>query len=134
MKIVDKILDSRTTALIGRVLLCSMYLQSLYDKANWQRALGEMTHFGLEPAGLYALATVAVQIVGVILIIWGRYAWLGAGALAIFTLLTIPIAHHFWTITGMPRTLEIYVVYEHISVVGGLILAACLCRRDGYKT
>jgi transmembrane protein len=134
MKIVDQILDSRVTSLVARILLCSAFLQSLYDKAVWPRAVGEMAHFNLQPAPVFAGATIAVQILGVVLIIWGRYAWVGAVALSVFTLLTIPIAHGFWGMTGQQRMVEIFFVYEHISVIGGLMLAALLCRREGKPT
>ena len=53
----------------------------------------------------------------------GRLAWLGAGALAVFTLLTIPVAHRFWELQGDIAFMEKMFVFEHISVVGGLILA-----------
>ena len=44
--------------------------------------------------------------------------------LAIFTALTIPIAHTFWTMQEPMRTLEFYVVMEHITVIGALMVVA----------
>ena len=134
MTLINKALDSKALSLIGRVLLCSAFLQSLYDKANFQHAMGEMAHFNLQPAAVFAAATIAVQLIGMILIIWGRYAWFGAGALGIFTALTLPIAHNFWDLTGPERMNQVFFFYEHVSVIGGLILAAILCRREGKPT
>ncbi len=50
--------------------------------------------------------------------------WLGAGILAVFTLLCIPIAHPFWKLTGEEKSKDFQIVLEHIALVGGLILAA----------
>ena len=61
--------------------------------------------------------------------IWGRYAWLGAGWLAGLTLITIPIAHPFWDMPRAQRLMEMYLVREHLSLCGGLFLTAALCRR-----
>src|SRR6266850_6149033 len=96
---------------------------------DFQGTLGEMAHFKLNPPALFAAATIAVQLGGSALIIFGgRLAWVGAGVLALFTLGTIPIAHDFWNMTGQPAMLEKLWVQEHVSVVGGLMLAAILAH------
>jgi transmembrane protein len=74
-----------------------------------------------------AILVIIVQLGGSALVIHGRHAWLGAGALGIFTALTIPIAHAFWTMSGEMAFLEMMFVFEHISVIGGLMVAAALC-------
>ncbi|BCP52981.1 hypothetical protein K32_15980 [Kaistia sp. 32K] len=84
--------------------------------------LAEMRHFGLEPAVLFYAATVAILLGGSFLVILDRWTWLGAGILAVFTVLTIPIAHGFWAMEEPLRTLEFHVVMEHITVVGGLLV------------
>ena len=91
---------------------------------DFNMAKGEMAHFGLNPPALFAVLTIIVQLGGsLLLVIGGRLAWLGAGALAVFTLLTIPVAHRFWELQGDIAFMEKMAVFEHISVVGGLILA-----------
>ena len=44
--------------------------------------------------------------------------------LAVFTALTIPIAHNFWAMQEPMRTIECHVVAEHITVIGGLMVVA----------
>lgn len=101
-------------------------LSKLLDFAGAQ---AEMQHFGLNPPALFALATIAVQLIGSAFIITGsRWAWLGAGALAVFTLSTIPLAHRFWEMEGMVGFLEKALVQDHISVIGGLMVAAILAE------
>jgi transmembrane protein len=95
---------------------------------NFSGGMAEMSHFGLEPAALFNIATIIVQLGGSLLIILGRYTWLGAGALAVFTALTIPLVHHFWTMEEPMRTMEFHVVTEHISVIGALMVVAWKTR------
>jgi transmembrane protein len=90
-------------------------------------ARAEMAHFGLDPPGFFAFATIVCQLAGSALVIFGgRFAWLGATVLALFTLGTIPVAHDFWNLEGQAAVVEKLWAQEHLSVVGGLLLAAIL--------
>jgi uncharacterized membrane protein YphA (DoxX/SURF4 family) len=128
---VDAFLRSRAASLIGRILLTfPFWLSGLMKLSNWQATLGEMSHFNLNPPAAFGAATVATQLIGSALILWGPYAWLGAGMLAVFTVLTIPIAHNFWAMSGQQATLEMYTAIEHVALIGGLMLAAVLRNRE----
>lgn len=65
--------------------------------------------------------------VGSLAIILNRFAWLGAGSLSVFLVLTIPVAHAFWNMQEPQRTFEFFVVLEHVL----LIVAACLGAGTG---
>ena len=94
---------------------------------DFPSAVGEMQHFGLQPAAFFAALTIAVQLVASAVIIWGgRWVYLAAAALAGFTLSTIPVAHRFWEMQGMEAMLEKALVQDHIGVIGGLAVAAML--------
>ncbi|NML74320.1 DoxX family protein [Rhizobium sp. S-51] len=110
---------------IARILLTYMFWASGIAKiVDFPAAVGEMTHFGLNPPAAFAIATIVVQLAGSALIILDRYTWLGAGALGVFTALTIPVAHSFWTMDDPFRTIEFHVVMEHLTVIGGLMVVA----------
>ncbi|PPJ47204.1 DoxX family protein [Rhizobium sp. KAs_5_22] len=110
---------------VARILLTYMFWASGIAKlVDFQAAVGEMAHFGLNPPVAFAIATIIVQLAGSALVILNRWTWLGAGALGVFTLLTIPIAHNFWTMEEPFKTIEFYVVMEHISIVGALMVVA----------
>lgn len=110
---------------LARVGVTFMYWSSgLAKLADFSAAKAEMAFFGLAPAGLFAVAVIATQLIGSALIIANRYAWLGAGMLAVFTALTIPVAHHFWTMEEPLRTIEFYVVMEHITMIGAMMVVA----------
>lgn len=127
---ISAILRSPVTAFLARLLLVFMFLGSAIDKiTNFSGAQAEMAAFGLNPPWLFAAATILTQLVGSVLILANRATWLGAGALGVFTLLTIPIAHHFWTMEGPMALIEFYFTVEHLSVIGGMILVAILAER-----
>ncbi|MBA4784513.1 MAG: DoxX family protein [Rhizobiales bacterium] len=125
--------DSAIGAITGRtwfgylartVLTFGFWASGLAKLIDFQAGMAEMAHFGLEPAAAFNIAVIITQIGGSALIIMNRWTWLGAGALAVFTLLTIPIAHNFWAMEEPFRTMEFHVVMEHITVIGGLMVVA----------
>ena len=80
---------------------------------------------GIRPFWLIMGLSLFVQAIGSVLVIADRMAWLGAGMLAVFTLLTVPLSHHFWDMTGTMAEIERLFSEEHLSVIGGLI-AVCI--------
>jgi len=111
--------------LLARIALTFPFWESAVDKLlHFQGAVAEMTHFGLQPPTLVAIAVIVVQLLGSILIIARLYPWLGAGALIVFTTLTIPIVHHFWNLQGIERLDALHMATEHVGLIGALILSA----------
>lgn len=114
---------------LARTVLTFMFWASgLAKLIDFNGGVAEMAQFGLEPAVAFNIATIITQLGGSILIILNRWTWLGAGALAVFTALTIPLVHHFWTMEEPFRTIEFYVVMEHITVIGALMVVAWKAR------
>ena len=126
-----QLLNSSAGFLTIRLTLTTMFWTSAIEKTlNWQGSIGEMAHFGLVPPAVFAMATIVTLIGGPVLFLSRKFLWLGAGWMAIFTLLTIPIAHNFWAMTGKEQIGEWRTAMEHISVVGGLALAAACSALD----
>ena len=127
MPLIRALLGSRWFPLLARITLTFVFwsagLAGLFD---FEGKMAEMRRVGLVPAGAYAIAVTFVQLAGAGLIIANRLPWLGAGALGIFLALTIPIAHPFWNMSEPQRTFEFYIVMEHISLIGGLMVAAVI--------
>lgn len=127
---ISVLLRSPVTAFVARLLLVFMFLGSGISKiVDFTGAQAEMAFFGLNPPWLFAVLTILTQLTGGVLILFNRATWLAAGALAIFTVLTIPIAHHFWSMEGPMAQLEFYFAVEHLSVIGGMMLVAILAER-----
>lgn len=128
---ITRLLSDRRFATVAAVLLTLPYWTSgiakLFDLGG---ALGEARHFGLEPPAIVVALTIAVQIGGSLLVTLGRQAWLGAGALGVFTAVATLIAHPFWQVAHpMARFHERNTFLEHIGLIGGLMLAAILQER-----
>jgi transmembrane protein len=123
---VGSILDNRVTALLARLALTLPYWWSGIDKATHPHAaLAEVA--GLldttQPLPMYVLLLI-VQLGGSLLVIFNRWAWLGAGALGVFTLIVTILVHAFWNLDGPARFAEMNTFMEHIALVAGFVFVA----------
>ncbi|NYF22239.1 putative membrane protein YphA (DoxX/SURF4 family) [Xanthomonas sp. JAI131] len=112
----------RWLALLG---LCAAYLQGGLVKAfAFDGAVAEMVHFGMAPAAPLAAAVIVLELGASLLILSGAYRWLGALALAGFTLVAACVANRYWEMSGMQRFAAMNAFYEHLGLVGGFVLVA----------
>lgn len=105
--------------------LCLAFVYSGLSKAfDFDSALAEQRHFGLSPAPVFALLTIAVQLGGSACILFGRARLAAAGAalLAVFTLLASVIGHPFWRESGGERFNDLNSFLEHFGLIGGFLL------------
>lgn len=112
--------------------LCAAYLQGgLVKLTNFSGALGEMQHFGLAPAPLFAVLVIALELGASALVLIGRLRWLGALALSGFTLLATFLALRFWELpAGQERFMAANAFFEHLGLAGGFLLVAWLDLRE----
>jgi uncharacterized membrane protein YphA (DoxX/SURF4 family) len=131
-RFVDAVLDWRPTWFIARLMLVGAYLLGGVVKASdWTAAVAEQAHFGMSPPALWAALTIAVEIVGPLLILSGRLVWLGAGMLGVFTLLAAITANAFWAMPpGHERFMATNAFFEHIGLIGGFVLAALVAELE----
>lgn len=129
---VAAVLDWPQTAPLARLALVSAYLLGAVVKtADFPGAVAEQAHFGMAPPAFWAVATIAVEIVGPLLILTRRWLWLGAGMLGVFTLLAAIKANAFWAMpAGQERFMAMNAFVEHIGLIGGFVLVALLDRRE----
>ena len=108
------------------LLLCAAYLQGGLNKAmDFPSAIAEMNHFGLSPAAPLAIAVIVLELGAAALILTGRLRWLGALALAGFTLMATFVALRFWEMPpGPARFMAANSFFEHLGLVGGFLLVA----------
>lgn len=132
---INSFLRAPAVAVTARILLTLPFWGSgLAKLIDFQGGVSEMAHFGLEPATAFNVATIIVQLGGSLLIILNRQTWLGAGALGVFTGLTILLVHDFWTMTEEPfATIAFHTATEHIGMIGGLIVVSILAAQTGPK-
>lgn len=130
-RFVEAILDWRPTWFIARLLLVGAYLLGgIVKLTDWQAAVAEQAHFGMKPPALWAALTIAIELIGPIMILTGRMVWLGAGMLGIFTLLAAFTANAFWTMpAGQARFMATNAFFEHLGLIGGFILTALVAQQ-----
>ncbi len=123
---------TRTTALLA---LCAAYIQGPLTKIfDFNGAMAEMEHFGLYPAGPFAVAVIVFELTASAMVLSGFLRWLGALALAVFTLLATFIALRFWELApGMERTMAANAFFEHLGLAGAFVLVATLDITKGTR-
>jgi transmembrane protein len=127
-----RLLDQTWFAVLARVILTFAFWGSgLAKLIDFKGGVAEMAMFNLPYPELINILTIIVQLGGSLLIIINRWTWLGAGALAVFTLLTIPLVHHFWSLPEPKATAAFHTATEHITVIGALMLVSILSRYSG---
>jgi len=124
---IRQLLLSPATFILARILLTLPFWASgLAKLIDFQGGVAEMDHYGFTPGAVFNTATVITQLGGSLLIIFNRFTWLGAGALGIFTALTILLVHNFWAQEGDMAMIHMFFALEHIGMIGGLILVSIL--------
>jgi transmembrane protein len=135
-KPIAALLDSGAFLLLARILLVITFVMpGIMQPLQFQQTVGEFAHFSLNPAPAYVVLSFVTLLVGSALVIkGGRWTWLGAGALGVYTGLTVLIVHHFWTMSGADQLSEMRTTFEHISLIGGLMVVAVLEHRRASVT
>jgi uncharacterized membrane protein YphA (DoxX/SURF4 family) len=129
---VSAILHARLTLLLAKAALVSAYVLGGVVKAlDFPGAIAEQAHFGLQPPALFAVVTIAVELVGSALVMTRRWVWLGAGMLGVFTGLAAITANAFWAMPdGHDRFMASNAFFEHLGLIGGFVLVALLAQRE----
>jgi putative oxidoreductase len=118
-------LDQRKDALF---LLARVLLMALFVYFGWQKLTGfagtvaYMSSTGAPAPTLSAIIAVVMELGVGIAIAVGFYTRPLALLLALYTLGTALIGHHFWTMTGMEQYANMINFYKNISIMGGLLL------------
>ena len=116
---------------LARIALVSAFVIGGIQKlADFPAAVAEQAHFGLQPAWLWAVAAIVVELGGSVLVIVGRWVWLGAGGLGVLTMVSMLVANNFWALSGHDRFMAINAFFEHLGLIAGLVLITALSLRE----
>lgn len=117
---------------LALLALCSAYIQGgLVKLLDFPGAIAEMQHFGLSPAAPMAVAVIALELGASLMILSGRLRWLGALALALFTVAATFMANRFWQVPVAERGIVMNGFFEHLGLAGALVCIACNDLRSG---
>ena len=115
---------------VARIALSSAYLIGGVQKlVDFPGAIAEQAHFGLQPAWLWATAAITVELAGSVLVIFGRWVWLGAGGLGVLTAVAMIIANNFWAMSGHDRFMALNAFFEHLGLIAGFVLVSVIAMR-----
>lgn len=110
---------------LALLFLCAAYLQGAFDKAcDFPSAIAEMRHFGLSPAAPLAVLLILFEFAASAMVLSGYHRWLGALALAGFTVLANFMADKFWQAPKSQRVMVANSFFEHWGLAGGFLLVA----------
>ena len=117
---------STVVLFLAHLGLCAAYIQGgLVKLTDFHGAVAEMVHFRLRPPGLFAVLVIALELGASVMVLTGSLRWLGALALAGFTLLSTLIALRFWEQpAGKARHADANAFFEHLGLFGGFLLVA----------
>jgi uncharacterized membrane protein YphA (DoxX/SURF4 family) len=108
-----------------RAALASPFLASgLLKLLDWNSALAEFAALGIWAPQITVAAVILTQVCGSLLLLTSRGAWLGAGILAVFTMVATLIGHPFWLFEGASRVRQLTTFLEHVAIIGGLAVVA----------
>jgi len=113
----------RWAALIGRVLLCLVYLRGgLGNLTHWSGTSDYIATKSMPlPADLLTLGAVVFALGGGTLVVLGLFARLGALLLIVFTVPTLVYFHNYWTVADAgERLVETTNFWRNVGLIGGL--------------
>ena len=109
--------------LVARILLVVLFIVSGWGKlTNYAGTVGSMAHIGAPVPSVAALVAIVVEVFVGLAVACGVWTRPLALLLALYTLGTALIGHHFWTMDGANRASNEINFYKNISIIGGFLL------------
>jgi putative oxidoreductase len=110
-------------AFFARIFLAVLFVVSGWTKlTGFEGTVGYVASNGLPVPQLFAALTILVELGGGILLILGLFSRFAAFIMAGFTLLTILLVHHFWTMTDVEMATNQLHAMKNLAIAGGLLM------------
>jgi putative oxidoreductase len=117
--------DDRKDELIlcARVLLMALFLVFGWSKlTDFRLATAGMAAVGLPLPSLFATSAVIVELLVGGALVLGFQTRVLSLAMAVYTVVTALIGHHFWAMSGAQHAANMANFYKNLSIAGGLLL------------
>lgn len=119
--------------LVARILLMLLFVLFGFSKlTDYAGTSAYMAAEGLPLPMLAAAVVIAMEFFVGVAIVLGFCTRPLALLLALYTLGTALIAHHYWTMAGAERMANMINFYKNLSIIGGLLLL-CLTGPGRYS-
>ena len=110
-------------AFFARIFLAVLFMVSGWSKlTGFEGAAAYIASNGLPAPQVFAALTILVELGGGILLILGLFSRITAFVMAGFTLLTIVVVHHFWSMTDAEMMANQLTAMKNLSIAGGLLM------------
>ena len=118
----SKVIGADGILLAARILIALLFLIFGWQKLlDYSGTVQYLTHVGAPFPPLATVIAIVMEFFVSIAIILGVATRPLAALLALYTLGTALIGHHYWTLTGMARVGNEINFYKNISIIGGLL-------------
>ncbi len=112
-------------ALIGRILLAAIFLDSGFDKiGGFQGLISTIASKGFPVPEFFAAGTIALELIAGLMLVVGWKARWAALALAAFTLLLCFLFHNFWAMPEAQVAMQKIQFLKNMGIIGGLLYVA----------
>jgi putative oxidoreductase len=109
--------------LVARILLVMLFVVFGWGKlTDYSGTVGYMTQTGVPVPSVATLVAIVIEFFVALAVVFGAWTRPLALLLALYTLGTALVAHHFWTMEGADRYGNAINVYKNISIIGGFLL------------
>ena len=110
-----------TTALIGRILIASIFLVSGISKlTDTPGTVAHMAGMGIPYPETLAIVAGTAEVLGAIAILTGFLTRVASGGLILFMIPTTLIFHAFWDYEGQERLPQMVNFMKNLAIIGGL--------------
>lgn len=109
--------------LLARIYLAALFLAAGLGKVmNFAGTAGYMAKLGLPMPEAMAVGTIAVELIGGLLVVVGwKTRWVAWG-MAAFTVVTMVAGHAFWKFDAPRFSFEMTQFLKNLAIVGGFML------------
>jgi putative oxidoreductase len=109
--------------LVARILLILLFVTSGWSKlTNYSGTVAYMTQAGVPMPSLSALLAIIVELPVALAVAIGLWTRPLALVIALWSLATAVVGHHFWTMEGAARMSNAINFYKNLGLMGGFLL------------
>ena len=111
--------------LLGRLAMGALFLVAGIRKIMFfAGTVGYMTKNGVPFSDVLAVLTIALELIGGLMLVFGWKTRLIAGVLAIFIIVITPIFHGFWSFEPAQYNNQLNHFLKNLAILGGLLYIA----------
>lgn len=111
-------------AFFARIFLAVLFIVAGWGKlTGFEGAVGYVANASQLPAPqVFTALTILVELGGGILLVLGLFSRTAAFLMAGFSLLTILLVHHFWTMADAEAQMNQLMAMKNLAIAGGLLM------------